>query len=148
MKFPSVTLQWRHNEHAGVSNHKPHDCLLNRLFMRRLKKTPKLRVTGLCVGNSPVTGEFRPQMASNTENVSIWWRHYGSIVAGCNGGLSHIITCSNKKKYRKTFSKRYIKSPNLVVSRPVLQFSSPNPLIHWIQVLSREWRCSWSSAFE
>ena len=23
-----------------------------------VKKTPKLRVTGLCVGNSPVTGEF------------------------------------------------------------------------------------------
>ena len=33
-------------------------------------------VTGLCVGNSPVTGEFPAQMASNAENVSIWWRHY------------------------------------------------------------------------
>ena len=22
-------LQWRHNEHDGVSNHQPHDCLLN-----------------------------------------------------------------------------------------------------------------------
>ena len=22
------TLQWRHNGHDGVSNHKPHDCLL------------------------------------------------------------------------------------------------------------------------
>ena len=30
-------------------------------------KTPKLRVTGLCVGNSPVTGEFPAQMASNAE---------------------------------------------------------------------------------
>ena len=27
-------------------------------------------------GNSPVTGEFPAQMASNTENVSIWWRHH------------------------------------------------------------------------
>ena len=26
-------------------------------------------------GNSPVTGEFPAQMASNAENVSIWWRH-------------------------------------------------------------------------
>ena len=43
---------------------------------RRSKKTPKLRVTGLCAGNSPVTGEFRAQMASNAENVSIWWRHH------------------------------------------------------------------------
>ena len=26
--------------------------------------------------NSPVTGEFHAQMASNAENVSIYWRHY------------------------------------------------------------------------
>ena len=49
------TLQWRHNEGDGVSNHQPHDCLLNRLFRRRSKKTSKLLVTGLCEGNSPVT---------------------------------------------------------------------------------------------
>ena len=35
------------------------------------------RVTGLCAGNSPVTGEFPAQMASNAENVPIWWRHHG-----------------------------------------------------------------------
>ena len=35
----------------------------------------KLRVTGLCAGNSPVTGEFPALMASNAENVSIWWRN-------------------------------------------------------------------------
>ena len=35
------------------------------------RKTSKLRVTGLCAGNSPVIGEFPAQMASNTENVSI-----------------------------------------------------------------------------
>ena len=46
-------LHWRHNDHDGVSNHQPHGCLLNRLFRRRSKKTSKLRVTGLCVGNSP-----------------------------------------------------------------------------------------------
>ena len=54
-----------------------HDCFLNRLFRRRSKKTSKLRVTGLCAGNSPGTGEFPAQMASNAENVSIWWRHHG-----------------------------------------------------------------------
>ena len=46
-------LHWRHNDHDGVSNHQPYGCLLNRLFRRRSKKTSKLRVTGLCVGNSP-----------------------------------------------------------------------------------------------
>ena len=42
-------------------------------------KTSKLRVTGLCAGNSPVTREFPAQMAVYTENVSIWWRHHDSI---------------------------------------------------------------------
>ena len=46
------------------------------------KKTSKLRVTGLCVGNLPGTGEFPAQMASNAENVSIWWRHHGLSSAG------------------------------------------------------------------
>ena len=65
------SLQWRHNEGDGVSNYQPHHCLINCLLRRRSKKTSKLRVTGLCVGNSPVTGEFIAQMASNAENVSI-----------------------------------------------------------------------------
>ena len=43
---------------------------------RSSKKTSKLRVTGLCEGNSPVTGEFLSQRASNAENGSIWWRHH------------------------------------------------------------------------
>ena len=71
-----VSLWWRHNGHDSVSNNQPHDCLPNRLFRRRSKKTSKPRVTGLCVGNSPGTGEFPAQMASNAENVSIWWRHH------------------------------------------------------------------------
>ena len=50
---------------------------------RRSKKASKSRVTGLCEGNSPVTGEFPAQRASNAENVSIWLRHHGS---GCRGG--------------------------------------------------------------
>ena len=32
------------------------------------------------VGNSPVAGEFPAQMASNVENVSIWWRHHDKLV--------------------------------------------------------------------
>ena len=51
--IPAQSLQWRHNDHDGVSNHQPHGCLLNRLFRRGSKKTSKLRVTGLCVWNSP-----------------------------------------------------------------------------------------------
>ena len=66
----STTLQWRHNECDWVSNHQPHDCLLNSIFRRRWKNTSKLRDTGLCEGNSPVT--------SDAENVSIWWHHHES----------------------------------------------------------------------
>ena len=46
------TLQWRHNESDGVSNHRRLDCLLNRLFRRRSKKTSKPRVTGPLWGES------------------------------------------------------------------------------------------------
>ena len=66
----ATALQWRHNERDGVSNHR-----LNRLFRRKSKKTSKLRVTGLCEGNSPVTGGFLSQRSSNAEKGSIWWRH-------------------------------------------------------------------------
>ena len=78
--FRRNTLRWRHNERDCVSSHQPYHCLFNRSFWRRSKKTPKLRVTGLCVGNSPGTGEFPAQMASNAENVFIWWRHHDNEV--------------------------------------------------------------------
>ena len=72
----SSSLQWRHNGHDSVSNRQHHNCLLNRLFRRRSKKTLKHWVTGLRAGNLPVAGEFPAQMASNAENMSIWWRHH------------------------------------------------------------------------
>ena len=62
-------LQWRHYGCDNASNHQPHDCLLNRLFRRRSRKTSKLRVTS----------EFPAQMTSNVENVSIWWRNNGIL---------------------------------------------------------------------
>ena len=44
--------------------------------MRRSKKTSKLRVTGHLCEEFTVPGEFPAQMASNAENVPIWWRHH------------------------------------------------------------------------
>ena len=73
-------LRWRHNDHAGVSNHQSCDCLLNPSFRRRSKKTSKLRVTGLCAGISPGTCEFPVQRASYAESVSIWWRHHDRFI--------------------------------------------------------------------
>ena len=71
-----ITLQWHHNERNGISNQQHIDCLFNHLFRHRSKKTLKFRITGLCEGNSPVTGEFPTQKASNTDNIFIWWRHH------------------------------------------------------------------------
>ena len=62
-----MELQWHHNGRCGVSN--PNICLLNRFFGHRAKKTSKLLVTGLCVGNSLVTDEFAAQMACNAEKM-------------------------------------------------------------------------------
>ena len=72
----ACSLRWRHNGRDSVSNHQPRHCLLSLLFRRRSKKTSKLRVTGLCAGISPGTGEFPAHVATNAENVSIWWRHH------------------------------------------------------------------------
>ena len=59
------TLQWRHNERDGVSNHQPRHCLLNRLFRHRSKQTSKLHVTGVWEGwpvNSPHKGPVTRKM--------------------------------------------------------------------------------------
>ena len=50
-----MSLQERPNERYGVSNHRHPDCLVSRLFRRTSTKTSKLRVTGLCEWNPPVT---------------------------------------------------------------------------------------------
>ena len=88
------SLRWHHNGRHGVSYHQPYDCLLNRLFGHRSKETSKLRVTGLCAGNSPGTGEFPTQMASNADNVSIWWRHHDSQLSILQNGTWLGITQS------------------------------------------------------
>ena len=72
------SLQWLHNEHNGVSNHRRINCLLNRLFRRRCKKTNvKTQRHWPLWGEPLVTGGFPSQRANYADNVSIWWRHHG-----------------------------------------------------------------------
>ena len=101
-----ITLQWRHNGNDGVSNHQPCDCLLNRLFRRRSKKTSKLRVTGLCGGDftgdrwipctkGPVTRKIFP-----FDDVIIWWQEIktffsDSVWMHINGNLVYIRCCKS-----------------------------------------------------
>ena len=137
-----MPLRWRHNGRDGVSNHRPHDCLLNRLFRRRWKTTSKLRVTVLCVGNSPGTGEFPAQMASKAENVSISWRHHDHVgKRGPRWIWISYIPCSNVK-YHFMFlflikiMSRYIYDIHINIhhceyTRPCNQISlTPNSLIN------------------
>ena len=96
------TLQWCHNESDSISNHQCLDCLLNLLFRRRSKKTSKLRITGLCEGNSPVTSEFPTQRTSNVENASISWCHndmsQNCVIIGLDNGFP-VLTCSMPSNY-------------------------------------------------
>ena len=107
------SLRWRHNGHDRVSNHQPHHCLLNHLFRRRSKKTSKLHVTRLCAGNSPLTSEFPPQMTSNAENVSIWWRHHvsnigaGEVCFVYDNSATGIIRCCYKKCWYRWIQTTY-----------------------------------------
>ena len=73
-----LLLQWRHNGRDGVSNPVPR--LFAQPFDQTQIKKSKLRVTGLCEGNTPVTGGFPSQRTSNAENVSVWWRHHGQSI--------------------------------------------------------------------
>ena len=66
-----TTLQWRHNERDGVSNHRCLDCILNRLFRRRSKKTSKLHVT-VCVRGIHRWPVNSPQSPVNSSHKSQW----------------------------------------------------------------------------
>ena len=73
----SVTLQWAwtcliHYNDVIISAMASQITSLTSVYStvysrRRSKKTSKLSANGLCVGNSPVTGEFPAQMASTAE---------------------------------------------------------------------------------
>ena len=72
-----VALRWRHN---GRDWHlkSPASRLFTQPFIQtQIKENIKALCHWLCAGNSSGTGEFPARMASNAENVSIWWRHHG-----------------------------------------------------------------------
>ena len=87
----------------------------------RSKKTSKLRVIGLCKGNSPVTGEFPTQRASNMEkkfhlitssistvNVTHAVTQYGAKQLGPSHSLDQcwlIDNCTLRNKRDEIFHK-------------------------------------------
>ena len=85
--FIPASLQWRHTSVTII-----HSIIYSR---RRSKKISKIRVTGLCEENSPVTGEFPAQRASNVQmfpfddvvmNYALENRNWGNYIA-----LTHFV---------------------------------------------------------
>ena len=67
-----LALHWRHNGHDGVSNHQPHA-----VFYSTVYSDADLR-------KHQSSASLPAQRASNTENVSIWWRHHVDVVVERN----------------------------------------------------------------
>ena len=127
----SCALQWRHNERDSISNHPPDDSFLNHLFRRRPKKTSKLRVTGLCEGNSLVNGEFPTHRASNAENVSIWKCHHGTfqIHSWFAQGMK-LLTCHVESRWNGF---------HLINRKWIHKLCIDKPYTWWLQQVSREY---------
>ena len=133
--------------------------LLNRLFRRRSKKTSRLRVIGLCAGNSPVTGEFPTQKASNAENVSVWWRHHANENFD-QGPLSHQLPYPRKWAQKQTSSSGHMRKvistmsgatvlKYLVEAAELFDWNVTQPLVRqeikWHVSTDRiEWEINWA----
>ena len=63
--YSDITMSSMASQITGMSTVCSNVC-----FRRTSKKTSKIRATGLCEGNPPVTEGFPSQGASNAENVS------------------------------------------------------------------------------
>ena len=78
VRYAGHSLQWGHNRRDGVSNHQYLDCLLNRLFRHRWKKTPKSTSLAFVRGihrwpvNSPHKGPVTRKMFSFNDVIIYW----------------------------------------------------------------------------
>ena len=110
-----------------------HDCLLNRLFRCRSKRTSKLRVTGLCAGKSPVTGEF-----SHKGPVTRWIFPYDHVIMymrHCTPPWSCFspcisCQCTNMKTITKTISSPMIIIPPQTCTHKNLTYTTACPYSH------------------
>ena len=57
-------------------------------------------------GNSPVTGEFPLEMASNAENASFWWRRHAFYVIFCTAYMIGSVFPRPRAGYRRLFRNR------------------------------------------
>ena len=94
-------------------------------------------------GNSPVTGEFSAQRASNAGNVSIWWRHHMEIVSqkSVTRGFDVYFRLLLNKRLSKQSRRRWFETPSRSLWRNnygihVVHLPNLWGLLHWPQ-------CQW-----
>ena len=96
-----------------------------------------------------VPGEFPAQMASNAENVCEVPEYFATsrrslrMISSGSIKLHKIINSLCYRNYHQISNISRTTSQNLMFLVSSCICLCP---IHWSQVLSREWRCSWSSA--
>ena len=79
---------------------------------------------------------YSSKLPSDTKPHGCIWHCIQTLHHSCHASIDEIF------KYHKISNTRHTKSQNLIL----LSSCSCLCPIHWSQVLSREWRCSWSSA--
>ena len=97
MGVASKTLQWRHNDRDGVSNHRRLDCFLNRFFHVQIKENMK------APRHWPLWGEFSGYrwMMSLCVDIRYSWCHICQAAwHHLNGRVRALIrTCSCTHTY-------------------------------------------------
>ena len=107
------SLQWRHNEQSGVSNHQPHECLLNRFIQgadeRKLPSSASLAffrgihqwpVNSLHKG--PVTRKMFP--FDDVIMLHAWIKSKWNIFHGWYGCVWTVLIDCGSGEYRTYFS--------------------------------------------
>ena len=124
--WSGVTLRWRHHGPDGVSNHQRLGCLFNCQFRRRSNKTSKLRVIGLCAGDSPVNSPHKWPVTRKMfpfDDVimrSYWQSVWHDYCSNMDGAI--ILACiSTPNKWQISFRPRQtivsnFASPSLLLS--------------------------------
>ena len=77
------------------------------------------------------TGEFPAQMASNAENVSMWWCHHGPM--GIHRGLKCFWTCRHKSCYY--WLCKWIKCQILSHYHSIMSHSHDNDMFYYSDII-------------
>ena len=118
----ALTSQWRHNGCDSVSK-SPASRLFTQPFIQtQIKENIKAPCHWPLCGEFTGTGEFPAQMASNAENVSIWWR-YHAVCLWMRNYIPHKTMDMTTEPYPNLINKRGVKYVSNLIRR---MLTSPN----------------------